>query len=248
MKQILYIICSLFALSTISSISWALPDCPSSGYFHNCFGTYIWDNGDKYVGEWKDDKRHGQGTYTYINGEKYVGEHKEGKSHGQGTYTFTNGEKYVGEFKDNKRHGQGTYTHANGNKYIGEWKEDLKNGQGTYYYLADDKYKGDLFIGEHRDGKRNGQGTYTFSDGSKGEGEWKDGKPNGYFIEYNADRTIRREGIFKDGKFLYAQKKSSTNSNSNSKLNKYKEFCEEIGLKLGTEKFANCVLEAMKKD
>ena len=36
-------------------------------------------DGDKYVGEYKDDKRHGQGTYTYANGDKYVGEYKDDK-------------------------------------------------------------------------------------------------------------------------------------------------------------------------
>ena len=43
----------------------ALPNCPSSGYFHNCFGLFKYDNGDKYVGEWQNDKSHGQGTYTW---------------------------------------------------------------------------------------------------------------------------------------------------------------------------------------
>ena len=46
----------------MTSQSWALPDCPSSGYFHNCFGTYIYSNGNKYVGEWKDGKELGSGT------------------------------------------------------------------------------------------------------------------------------------------------------------------------------------------
>ena len=36
-----------------------LPACPSSGYFHNCFGTHRFSNGDKYVGEWKDGKKQG---------------------------------------------------------------------------------------------------------------------------------------------------------------------------------------------
>ena len=34
--------------------------------------------GDKYVGEYKNGKRHGQGTYTYPIGDKYVGEWKKG--------------------------------------------------------------------------------------------------------------------------------------------------------------------------
>ena len=38
----------------------ALPPC-SGGNYDNCFGTYTYANGDKYVGEWKDGKPHGQG-------------------------------------------------------------------------------------------------------------------------------------------------------------------------------------------
>ena len=32
-------------------------------------GTMTYGNGDKYVGEWINDKKHGQGTYTYSNGQ-----------------------------------------------------------------------------------------------------------------------------------------------------------------------------------
>ena len=41
---------------------------------------YRWENGSKYMGEWKNGKKHGQGTFTYgkgkWKGEKYVGEFK----------------------------------------------------------------------------------------------------------------------------------------------------------------------------
>jgi hypothetical protein len=30
---------------------------------------YLWENGTKYMGEWKDGKIHGQGTYMYGKGE-----------------------------------------------------------------------------------------------------------------------------------------------------------------------------------
>ena len=45
----------------------------------------------KYVGEYKNNERHGNGTETLANGAKYVGEWKNGNMHGQGTYTLANG-------------------------------------------------------------------------------------------------------------------------------------------------------------
>ena len=133
-----------------------LPDCPSSGYFHNCFGTFTWADGEKYVGEWKDDKRHGQGTYIFGPNSEWAGD------------------KYVGMFNDSKRNGQGTYTHTDG--------------------------------------------------------------------------TVE-EGVWKDGESQYAQKLPANSSSSgNSKLDKHKEFCKEIGFNPGTEKFGDCVMKMMDKD
>ena len=71
-------------------------------------GTFTDAAGNKYVGEWKDSKYHGQGTFIWykfihhpeVDGRHYVGEFKDGKYHGQGTFTFLNGDKYVREFKD----------------------------------------------------------------------------------------------------------------------------------------------------
>ena len=50
-----------------------------------------------------------------------------------------------------------------------------------------------------------GKGIYTWSDGRRDVGEFKDGVLNGYAIQYRADGSILREGIFKNGEFLYAQ-------------------------------------------
>jgi len=153
MKKLTITLCLSFAvlLGSIGSSS-ALPPCPSSGYWNNCFGTRTFSNGYKYVGEWKDGKHHGQGTIFRLY-NKYVGGWKNGKHHGQGTMTFTNeskwvGDKYTGEWRDGNRNGQGTYTHANGNKYVGE----------------------------SRNNKRHGQGTFTFADGRIREGIWENGK------------------------------------------------------------------------
>ena len=53
---------------------------------------------------------------------KYEGEYKDGKPHGQGTYTWADGGKYVGEYKDGKKHGQGTFTYADGRIKKGLWE------------------------------------------------------------------------------------------------------------------------------
>ncbi|MDA9885295.1 hypothetical protein N9D59_06745, partial [Burkholderiaceae bacterium] len=118
----------------------SLPACPSSVdvRWTNCYGTYTYPNGDKYVGEYKDGEQHGQGTYTFPNRDKYVGEFKDAQRNGQGTYTYADGSKYVGEYKDDKFNGQGTYTYASGNKYVGEFKDHNFNGQGIKY-LANGK-------------------------------------------------------------------------------------------------------------
>jgi S1-C subfamily serine protease len=130
MKRLTAVICLTVALLLGSAdVSFALPPCGKS--FDNCFGTHTFPDGDKYVGEHKDGKQHGQGTYTFASGSKYVGKFKDGKQHGQGTSTYANGEKYVGEYKDNKGNGQGTYTFPSGEKYVGEIKDNRKHGQGT---------------------------------------------------------------------------------------------------------------------
>jgi hypothetical protein len=77
-------------------------------------GTYIWEDGEQYSGEWKDDIMHGQGTLNFANGDQYIGEWKDDMMHGQGTYTWANGDQYIGEWKDAEQHGQGTTTYADG--------------------------------------------------------------------------------------------------------------------------------------
>jgi len=68
---------------------------------------------------------------NYANGDKFEGQIKDGKRHGQGTFHSADGDKYIGEYKDDKMHGQGTYHFADGDKYIGEWKDGKEHGQGT---------------------------------------------------------------------------------------------------------------------
>ena len=103
MKQLTTLISALFFLVIGVSHVWALPKCVGSWSvtnWDNCFGTYTWASGHKYVGGYKDGKQHGQGTYTWASGSKYVGEFKDGKRNGQGTTPMARVEnKYVGEIQ-----------------------------------------------------------------------------------------------------------------------------------------------------
>ena len=196
--------------------SSALPSCPTdpSVRWHDCFGAYTFDSdsdwaGDKYVGEWKDDKRNGQGTYTYANGDKYVGGYKDNQRHGQGNFTFGPnsewvGDEYFGEYKNDQHHGQGTYTYANGEKYVGEFKDGVFNGQGTFTWGPNSEWAGDKYVGDFKDDKKQGQGTYTWANGDKYVGEFKDDASNGQGTYTFADGSVK-EGIWKDWEFQYAQ-------------------------------------------
>jgi len=54
----------------------------------------------KYQGDVVIGKPHGFGTVVYPDGNKYVGEWMNGLFHGQGIYTIdSNGYKYVGEYR-----------------------------------------------------------------------------------------------------------------------------------------------------
>lgn len=160
----------------------ALPNCPPSGYFHNCFGIYIEANGDKYVGEFENNEYNGQGTLTFANGDKYVGVFKDDEPNYKGTYTCgPNGSMpdcpFTLVIHDNSQTSAGkislqvTLTKPNGDKYIGELKNGKKSGLGTYTWVDGKKY-----VGEYKDGLFHGQGTATYPNGVVKTGSWFKGK------------------------------------------------------------------------
>ena len=46
--------------------------------------------------------KYGDGIYTFSNGEKYMGEWKDDKIHGEGIYICGDGEKYIGTWEDDE--------------------------------------------------------------------------------------------------------------------------------------------------
>jgi hypothetical protein len=96
MRHFLRILSLLLPLTAAAQS--ALPPCPTdvSVRWHQCFGTFS-DKGEKYVGEFRNDRYHGQGTYYFPSGATYAGEFRDGVRHGRGAYTFANGVRFVGE-------------------------------------------------------------------------------------------------------------------------------------------------------
>ena len=95
-------------------------------------GTYVWNNGNIYEGEFKDDFMHGTGKLYIVGKGTYEGEYVEGKKSGEGTFNFANGDTYKGAWLNDKMEGEGKYTFANGDTYSGDFSNNMFNGYGTY--------------------------------------------------------------------------------------------------------------------
>ena len=105
------------ALLLSATASLALSNCIGSykaSKWTNCSGTYVYTNGDVYVGGWKDGKFHGHGTLTWANGDKYIGGWKNGKFYGHSITLYANGIKSAGYYVDGPSP-QKLGLHRNGN-------------------------------------------------------------------------------------------------------------------------------------
>lgn len=166
-----------------------IADCANSSIIK----TIHHENGDKYEGEYKDNKRNGKGTYYHANGDRYEGEWINGKKCGKGVLYYANGDKYDGEWENDERSGKGSLTYVNGNRYEGGWKYNNKNGKGVFHYANGNRYEG-----EWEDGKMNSRGTVHYPNGDRYEGEWKSNRKNGKGTLYYPNGDMF-EGVWKDG-------------------------------------------------
>jgi S1-C subfamily serine protease len=126
MKHLLRILSLLLPLTAAAQPAQSvLPPCPTdvSVRWHQCFGTFA-DKSERYVGEFRNDRYHGQGTYYFPSGATYAGEFRDGVRHGRGAYTFANGVKFVGEYQDGKREGLGIEYGPDGSvTRSGQWSD-----------------------------------------------------------------------------------------------------------------------------
>lgn len=66
----------------------------------NKLGLYIWKDGERFEGEWKDGKFHGKGIKTLPDGTIFDGDWEEGRPFGQGMCKYPDGAKYTGSWHD----------------------------------------------------------------------------------------------------------------------------------------------------
>jgi len=71
------------------------------------------------------------------------------------------------------------------------------NVYGVYAWENGSKYEGEL-----KNGIRNGYGVYTEKNGDKYEGQYKDGKINGYGILYDKDGNVKQIGQWENDEFI----------------------------------------------
>jgi hypothetical protein len=92
----------------------------------NCFdgnGEYLFDDGDRYVGSFREGKMHGIGIMYYGNGDRYEGDYEFGLCKGKGILFYANGNRYEGDFDKNLFHGTGSFYYSDSTANVGLWSE-----------------------------------------------------------------------------------------------------------------------------
>ena len=181
MIKILFFLLAL--LSTGSAFSQSnLLACNrySEQFWNECIGKgFIFrpvEGGLDYLGEYKNGKKSGWGTAVFKDGRKYVGEFYESAFHGEGTLFNANGNvlssgiwawnAFQGEGRKEKNNAEenirsslpkcpttglydncfGIETYGSGNKYVGEFKEGNYHGKGVLLSLKGEIIKSGLWI------------------------------------------------------------------------------------------------------
>ncbi|XP_070485168.1 MORN repeat-containing protein 3 isoform X3 [Equus przewalskii] len=157
-------------------------------------------NGDCYVGEWKDNMKHGKGTQIWKKkGGIYEGDWKFGKRDGYGTFSLPDQETgkhrrvYLGWWKGDKKSGYGIQFFGPKEYYEGEWCGNQRSGWGRMYYSNSDIYEG-----QWCKDKPDGEGMLRLKNGNRYEGSWQRGMKNGFGRFFHLNHGQLFEGFWVD--------------------------------------------------
>jgi len=138
------------------------------------YGVYTWDTGDKFIGQWKNDRQNGIGIQIWHNGTIYIGDWNNGQLQGDGAEYDSKGILvYYGKYNNGK----------NLDIYP-------SSGYSSYRYEKISYSGGEYYEGETKNGNRDGFGVYYWKDGSYWFGRWVNGERNGYGVFLKRDGTV----------------------------------------------------------
>jgi hypothetical protein len=202
-------------------------------------------NGDIYMGDFKNNLRHGTGICYYFNGSEYKGDWQGDKQHGNGALTYADGKIRKGVWSENiyQSSSDKVINIPTGGpqppvvkvkeKFEGCQSGNCQNGIGTYIYANGSKY-----VGYFQNGKANGTGKISYYDGDVYEGEIENGAMHGKGMMISANGNKVR-GIWESGRFIKTIEQEDV-QNLDSKSTPYSFYEGEVYVLLvGVSNYVN---------
>ncbi|XP_017279385.1 alsin isoform X2 [Kryptolebias marmoratus] len=143
-----------------------------------------------FIGHWVHDKKAAYGVYDDITrGEKYIGMWLDDQRHGSAVVVTQYGVYYEGTFRDNKMAGPGLLVSEDDTVFHGEFSDDWTvSGKGVLTLTNGDSLDG-LFTGEWRTGLKV-VGTYTKPAADECDNKGGDVLPLGQYVVPAGQRWI----------------------------------------------------------
>jgi len=172
----------------------------------------MYENNDKFVGDFDGNGFKVFGILEYANGDKFSGDFEQG-ARKRGVMTFKSGDEFSGSYQDGVFEGSGNIKYANGDFYQGEFHNGCKHGQGVLTLAAESKTmklnkptakvedsqkeaveeadfeSGGVFTGDFVNDLMDGNGAFVSTDGSEYIGKFKEGLQHGEGLLITKDGT-----------------------------------------------------------
>ncbi|BES95540.1 MORN [Nesidiocoris tenuis] len=149
---------------------------------------------DVYVGEWRNDKKHGLGVFRTKSGKyQYIGEWADGLPDGYGQLCRRDHDVYKivqeGYWKCGKPQGKHVKVYPDGSCYEGDLEQGAREGQGKMWFADGTYYEGD-----YSQNKRHGQGLFVFQNGNCYNGSWRKNEKHGFGVYHYLTRKQAQIG------------------------------------------------------